>query len=81
MASTLKRVNLMLDEAVVEKLREAADERRVSMSEMARSLLARDLGLSPDRRSVADRIRQLREQIGDMPDSAEVIRRSRDAGW
>lgn len=43
MASPPKRVNLMLAEGLVERLRREAQEHHVSMSEMARALLNREL--------------------------------------
>lgn len=81
MPTALKRINLMLDEPLIEKLRREARAQRVSMSEMARKLLARDLGLARDARSTVERIRDLRRRIGRMPESTGIIRKSRDRGW
>jgi hypothetical protein len=81
MAAALKRVNLMLDEPLLDRLRREARAQRLSMSEMARRLLARDLGLVRDARSTVARIRDLRRRIGPMPDSTATIRKSRDRGW
>ena len=81
MPTALKRINLILDESLIEKLRREARAQRVSMSEMARKLLARDLGLARDARSTLARIRDLRRRIGPMPDSTSTIRKSRDRGW
>jgi len=81
MATSLKRVNLMLDEALVERLRREAETRRVSMSEMARTLLDRELGGRRDTEPTLDRLRRLRESFGPMPNSSEIVRRDRDRGW
>ncbi|HUF79445.1 MAG TPA: ribbon-helix-helix protein, CopG family [Thermoanaerobaculia bacterium] len=81
MATLLKRVNLMLDETLVERLRREARARHVSMSEMARTLLDRELGRSRDPEATLERLQRLRESFGPMPDSAEIVRRDRDRGW
>lgn len=81
MDSSLKRVNLMLDEILVERLRREAREHHVSMSEMARTLLNRELGRAREPAEVLERLRRLRESLGPMPDSAEVVRKDRDRGW
>lgn len=81
MASPLKRVNLMLDEALVERLRREAQEHRMSMSEMARTLLDRELGHGDEPTEVIERLRRLRESFGPMADSAEIVRKDRDRGW
>lgn len=81
MAAPLKRVNLMLDEALVERLRREAREHHVSMSEMARTLLDRQLERPRDVEKTLERLRRLRESFGPMPDSTEIVRRDRDRGW
>ncbi len=81
MATTLKRVNLMLDDAVVVRLRREARKRRVSMSELARTLLARGLGQAAPGEATLERIRRLRDEIGPVPDSTALIREARDRGW
>jgi hypothetical protein len=81
MDSSLKRVNLMLDDTLVERLRREARGQHVSMSEMARTILERELGRSREPAEVLERLRRLRESFGAMPDSAEVVRRDRDRGW
>lgn len=81
MASPLKRVNLMLDESLVERLRREAGKRRLSMSEMARTLLDRGLGRPQEAGETLERLRRLRESLGPMPDSTEIVRRDRDRGW
>lgn len=81
MATPLKRVNLMLDEGLVDRLRREARERHVSMSEMARILLDRGLQGPRDTEETLERLRKLRASIGPMPDSTEIVRRDRDRGW
>lgn len=81
MTTPLKRVNLMLDETLVERLRCEAREHHVSMSEMARTLLDRELGRPRDTAATLERLRRLRESLGPMRDSAEIVRRDRDRGW
>jgi hypothetical protein len=82
MPPRLKRVNLMLDESLVERLRREAQEHDVSMSEMARTLLDRQLlGRVGSPTEVLERLRRLRESFGPMTDSAKVVRRDRDRGW
>lgn len=80
MASTLKRINLMLDEGLVEKLRHAARKHQVSLSKMARILLERQLASAEDRHQL-QRIRNLRVELGPMPDSTPAIREARERGW
>lgn len=81
MASDLKRTNLMLDDRVLRALRKEARRRRVSMSELARGILAKDLGVAKSQDSFVARIRALREAAGPMPDSTPLIREARDRGW
>ncbi len=81
MAAPLKRVNLMLDEVLVESLRREAKQREVSMSELVRTLLQRELGCPRDPEESLGRLRRLRETLGPMSDSAELVRRDRDRGW
>jgi hypothetical protein len=51
------------------------------MSEMARTLLDRELGRPRDTAATLERLRRLRESFGPMRDSAEIVRRDRDRGW
>lgn len=81
MATSLKRVNLMLDEALVERLRREAETCRVSMSELARTLLDRELGGRRNTEHTLESLRRLRESFGPMPNSTEIVRRDRDRGW
>lgn len=81
MATPLKRVNLMLDEGLVDRLRRQAREHHVSMSEMARTLLDRGLQGPRDTEETLERLRKLREAFGPMPDSTQIVRRDRDRGW
>ncbi len=81
MASPLKRVNLMLDEALVERLRREAQEHQVGISEMARTLLDRELGRGDEPAEAINRLRRLRDSFGPMADSAEIVRKDRDPGW
>jgi hypothetical protein len=81
MGSPLKRVNLMLDEGLVERLRREARDHHVSMSEMARTLLDRELGRAHEPAEVLERLRRLRDSFGPMSDSAEIVRKDRDRGW
>ena len=81
MAAPLKRIDLFLNEELIERLEEEAAQRRVSPSEVAGSLLSHDLGLSGSATGATERLRRLREKIGPMPDSTGLIRDSRDRGW
>lgn len=81
MAEALRKVDLMLERALIERLKEEAEHRRVSVSELVSSLLSRDLGLPQTSLETAERIRKLRRAKGAMPDSAALIRESRDHGW
>jgi hypothetical protein len=81
MASPYKRVNLMLDEGLVERLRREARERHMSMSEMARELLDRELSRTREPAETLERLRRLRDSFGPMPDSTEIVRKDRDRGW
>lgn len=81
MAAPLKRIDLFLNEELIERLEEEAAQRQVSPSEVVDSLLSRDLGLSGSATGATERLRHLREKIGPMPDSTGLIRDSRDRGW
>ena len=81
MSVPLKRVNLMLDEALHEKLKEVAEDRGTSVSELVRTLLARELGMAAPLDELAARIKARREALPAMSDSTEIVRRSRDRGW
>ena len=48
MARSLKHVDLMLEEDLIERLQGEAESRRVSMSELVSSLLSQDLGVQRD---------------------------------
>lgn len=81
MATPLKRVNLMLDEGLIESLRREAWKHHVSMSEMVRTLLNRELSRARESAETLERLRRLRDSFGPMPDSAEIVRKDRDRGW
>ena len=81
MAAPLKKVDLLLEEDLVNRLNEEAEARRVSLSELVGTLLSRDLSQPRDPKAVLERIRRLRKAAGPMPDSALVVRESRDRGW
>ena len=81
MARALKRVNLMLDEALVLRLKKESQRRRLSMSELVRIVLAEGLGLRRRRGGAVERLRRLRSKIKSMPDTAPEVRQSRDQGW
>lgn len=80
MAVALKRIDLMLDEDLIEKLEEESRLQKLSVSDVVRVLLARDLGLPRKGTGFVERIRNLRKEIGPMPDSTPLIRESRDHG-
>ncbi len=81
MATDLKRTNLMLDDRLLRALRKESHRRRVSMSELARTLLASELGIAERGEDLLESIRALREAAGPMPDSAVIVREARDHGW
>jgi hypothetical protein len=81
MARALKRVDLMLSEDLIERLREEAENRRIDLSELVGTLLSQNVGVKRDVRGTVERIRQLRTAVGPMSDSTAVIRESRDRGW
>ncbi|HYN21064.1 MAG TPA: hypothetical protein VE078_08895 [Thermoanaerobaculia bacterium] len=81
MATPLKRIDLFLDEELIDRLNQEAAQRHVSPSEVVQTLLSRDLGLIGDIQGATERIRRLREKLGPFPDSAGIIRESRDQGW
>ena len=81
MATDLKRTNLMLDDRVLRALRKEARRRRVSMSELARGILAKNLGSPASARTCSRASASLRESAGPMPDSAVILREARDHGW
>jgi hypothetical protein len=78
---SLKRVNLMLDEELHRRLKMRARKERTSMSDLARKLLARELGADDDLSDLVARIQRRRKALGKMPDSTAIIRRDRDKGW
>jgi hypothetical protein len=81
MGVPLRRVNLMLDEPLLRRLKDAARREETSVSSLVRRLLARDLGLAQSPADVAAELHRLRRALPPMPDSASVIRESRDRGW
>ncbi len=81
MATSLKKIDLYLEEDLIDRLHREAEHRHSTPSEVVQNLLSRDLGLSPGVAGVTERLRHLREQIGPLPDSTPVIRKSRDQGW
>lgn len=74
----LKRVNLMLHEDLHERLRLEAHKQNVSMSHLTRGLLKRALGMRDTPVDAVSRIRRMREVVGPLPDTTEVLRRARD---
>ena len=74
-------MNLNVEGRLVARLEEAAERRRVSVSELVESLLARQLGAAPPPSASLERIRRLRASFGPMPDSARIVREDRDGGW
>ncbi len=81
MATPLKKVDLLLEEDLVDRLNKEANARQVSLSELVGTLLSRDLSQPRDLRTVVEHIRSLRKALGPMPDSTDIIRESRDKGW
>lgn len=81
MATSLKRIDLFLNEELIDRLNQEAEHRRVTPSEVVQSLLSRDLGLAGNAEGASVRIQRIRERIGPMPESSEIIRESRDRGW
>jgi hypothetical protein len=81
MAVPLKRVNLMLDEPLLRRLKDAARREQTSVSSLVRRLLARDLGLAQSPADVAAELHRLRNSLPPMPDSTAEVRASRDRGW
>lgn len=80
-AVSLKRVNLMLDEELHRKLKMRAKKEKTSMSDLARKLLAKELGVEEDFGELVARIRRRRKSMGRMSDSTAIVRKSRDDGW
>ena len=78
MSVRLKRVNLMLHEDLHSRLKLEARHSGTSMSDLVRKLLTRGLGMTESPFEAVDRIRRVREVLGDMPDSSVLVRRSRD---
>jgi len=68
-AQRLSRIELTLEESLVERLRQEAHRQQVSVSVWVGSVLARKLGLRRPRQDLGERIRRLREEIGPMPES------------
>lgn len=81
MRTARKHVDLFLDDELVERLEREAADRRVSLSEVVQSFLARDLGPVEPAAGAVDRLREIRHRLGPMPDSAPLIREARDTGW
>jgi uncharacterized protein (UPF0335 family) len=82
MSVSLKRIDLLLDEDLIERLEEESRRQQASVSDLVGRLLARDLRVVPETPKFVERIRKLRQEIGPVgPDSADIIRESRDTGW
>ena len=82
MSVPLKHIDLLLDEDLIKRLEEESRLRQASVSDVVRSLLARDLGMALKPHGFVERIRKLREMVGTIPpDSTEIVRESRDRGW
>jgi hypothetical protein len=82
MSVPLKRIDLLLDEDLIERLEEESRLRQASVSDLVRNFLARDLGITRATFGFVERIRKLREAMGPIqPDGTEIIRESRDRGW
>ena len=58
-----------------------AQKEKTSMSDLARKLLAKELGKEDDLAELIARIKRRRKALGKMPDSTAIIRKSRDEGW
>ena len=71
----------MLDEELHRKLKMRAQKEKTSMSDLARKLLAKELGVEEDISGLVARIRRRRKALGKMPDSTAIVRKSRDEGW
>ena len=81
MSIPLKRVNLMLDEELYKQLKAEARDRQLSVSELERTILAKDLGIARPLDVTIERIARRRAELGSMSDSAKIVRRARDRGW
>jgi hypothetical protein len=85
MSVSLKRVDLLLAEDLVARLEEESRRQQASVSDVVGRLLARDLRIAPEAeasRGFVKRIRELRDEVGPVgPDSATIVRQSRDSGW
>jgi uncharacterized protein (UPF0335 family) len=83
MSVSLKRIDLLLDEDLIARLEDESRRQQASVSDVVSRLLARDLRRgSEGSRKFVERIRQLRSETGSVgPDSAAIIRESRDTGW
>jgi len=77
----LKRVNVMLHEDLHDRLKLEAHKQNISMSHLVRRLLRKALGIRESPVDAVDRIRRMREVVGQLPDSTAVVRRSRDRSW
>ncbi len=72
----------MLDNELHKRLKAEARNRGTSVSELVRAMLARDLGITRPLDETIERIGRRRARIvPSTPDSAVVVRRSRDRGW
>lgn len=81
MSRPLRRVNLMLDEPLIRKLKDEARSEETSMSALVRRILARELMVEESPKQVAERIRKRRLAMKRYPDSTSIVRESRDRGW
>jgi hypothetical protein len=75
----LKRVNLMIHEDLHERLKLEAHKQNISMSHLTRRLLKKALGMKEKPVDAVTRIRRVREVVGELPDSTDLLRRSRNA--
>lgn len=78
MAFALKRVNLMLEESLIQRLAQRAQREHKSASELARILLFRGLEQGADSQATLKHIRALRKKNQSPLDSATIVRKARD---
>lgn len=67
MATPLRRIDLFLDEDLIDRLEAEAALRQVSPSEVVQTLLSRDLGLSGKAEGATERIRRLSTNLRPVP--------------
>lgn len=75
-----ERVTLWLDEAVLKSLKQTAQSRGITVSQLVSSLVREDLESSSGTgyEALRQRIHQRRERLGPMPDSTPIVRSFRD---